>query len=702
VIDLSIAGTLQTFSGRVRAIRLSWQALFIVATALVLLALAVGDGGRDALMLAVTQIVTFTLLAILVGIDRLRKCAITRPLLVLLAASVFTAFWTVRPDASIRAILLWGMYSAIALTVASTISSLDAARRFLDALVVIGSWLCFVAAFMFWGASNPQMRWSSTFYWPNPFAGLLLLVVPLMLIRFLNAPRVRGALAHGLTAILLTVAFILTYSRGAWVVLGAIAPLGVILLRPARWRTVIARCAGFAALAGFLVFTLTRTVVPGTPDGGLAARAASIADSGDYSVQGRLNFWRAGLEIFRDHPLVGTGPGTFGAVHAAYQRDVRYYARDAHNVYVQIMAEMGAVGLGAILVLVSVIGTIWSRSLRAAWGREEYPLIVGLGLGVLAFFLHSALDMDWMYPAIPAMAFSLVGVLGWYDAVPRVQDAGPSLGARTWARVCGQRAGLLARGAVLLALLGALAAAWASWAAQRHFVWAQEGAQRGEWSIAVHHYALASRWAPFSSRYLDAYAWALVQTVESPPNLAVTLLRRAMRVDRMNEALPFHLALVLTSSQPTPPAQREAEELLRHALELDRFNRPDIYRTLARLYRDEGRYIDAERVYREATILYLGKNLGHGSALYLVLWPEVTKLFQDAAAFSADQGKLEQAARTLEQLLAEDPTVVDAALRLSVLYVRMNRSAEARALLKETSRRVPSDPRLMEALRTLR
>jgi len=175
-----------------------------------------------------------------------------------------------------------------------------------------------------------------------------------------------------------------------------------------------------------------------------------------------------------------------------------------------------------------------------------------------------------------------------------------------------------------------------------------------------------------------------------------------MRVDRMNEALPLHLALVLTTAPSNPPAQREAEELLRHALELDRFNRPDIYRTLARLYRDEGRYDDAARVYREATALYLGKNLGQGSALYLILWPEVAKLFQDAAAFSAERGDVREAARFLEQLLADDPTVVDAVLQLSALYVQTNRTADARALLQATVSRIPSDPRLVDALNGLR
>src|SRR5713226_7744053 len=344
---------------RVSAIRPSWESLVVVATAVILCALAVSDGGRDPFVLTATQVVTFIFLAILVGSERIHRFAITLPLLAMVAAIALTSVWTVRLEASIGALLQWTMYLAIALTIASTITSLVAARRLLDGLVVIASGLCLFAAFIFWGSGNPQMRWYSTFYWPNPFAAFLLLVLPLALICFLHAPRPRDAFAYGFTAALLLVALVFTYSRGAWIALGAVVPLGVIILRPLRWGPVITRFAVLIAFVGVVVVTLPYTVGSATPAGALATRATSIVDPSDYSIQGRLNFWRAGLAIFRDHPLIGTGPGTFPAVHAAYQKDVRFYARDAHNYYIQVMAEMGVTGVGALLVLGFSIWTMW-------------------------------------------------------------------------------------------------------------------------------------------------------------------------------------------------------------------------------------------------------------------------------------------------------------------------------------------------------
>ncbi len=692
----------RTFTTRLSAFRRWWLPCSVIATAVILCALAVSDGGRDPFVLTAAQAVAFTLLAILVGTGRIHSFAITLPLLAMLATVALTSIGTVRLEASVGTLLLWTMYLAITLTIASTITTLAAARRFLEGLVVIASGLSLFAAFIFWGSGNPQMRWYATFYWPNPFAAFLLLVLPLALMRFLHVPRLRDALAHGCTTAILLVALVFTYSRGAWIVLGAVGCLGVIILRPLRWSIVTTRIAMLAAFTVVVVVTLPHTVASVNTAGTLVTRATSIVDRSDYSIQGRLNFWRAGLAIFRDHPLVGTGPGTFAVMHAAYQRDVRYYARDAHNFYIQILAEMGVIGLGVLLVLGASIWTMWGRTLRAAQGKEEYPLLAGVGLGVLAFSLHSAFDMDWMFPATPAMAFGLIGMLAWYDAAVGLHSAGMLASTPTWAHLTAGKRGLWWRVAGLFLLLIALAMTGAIWMANRHSMWAQEAAQRREWAIAIDHYATAARWVPFSSRYLDAYAWALIQASDPPHTLAADLLRRAMKVDRMNEALPLHLAVVLTTGQSTPPAQREAEDLLRHARELDQFNRPDIYRTLARLYRDEGRYDDAARVYREATVLYLGKNLGQGSALYLILWPEVAKLVEDAAALSAQRGDVREATRFLEQLLADDPTVVDAVLQLSTLYVETNRMPDARALLQATISRIPSDPRLVNALNGLR
>src|SRR2546427_248995 len=308
----------------------------------------------------------------------------------------------------------------------SPLRSPAAARRFVDGAVGIAGWLCLIGLCIFWGASTPGLRWSSTFYWPNPFAAFLLLVLPVELSRYVHATGTREALPHGALSVLLAGSLVLTYTRGAWVSLLLIVPLALLTVRPASWTRTASRLALAGLATAIAVAVLIRS--PGSGSGlvieDLFGRVASASDAQDYAVQGRLRFWRAGLAIFMDHPMVGTGPGTFGAMHTAYQRDVRYYARDAHSLYVQTASEGGVMGLAALAVMLSVLVATWVSALRATSKTRAYPLVVGIGLGLAAFFVHSGLDMDWMFPANPAMAMLMAGALAWF-AEDGVADPGP-------------------------------------------------------------------------------------------------------------------------------------------------------------------------------------------------------------------------------------------------------------------------------------
>src|SRR5437870_1695892 len=105
---------------------------------------------------------------------------------------------------------------------------------------------------------------------------------------------------------------VLTYSRAAWVSLLVVAPLAAFTVRAGSLMRSVGRLAMIGLATAAVVVLLTRG--PGTQlfEGGLPGRATSTYDAGGYSCVGRLNFWRAGLAIFVDHPVVGTGPGTFG------------------------------------------------------------------------------------------------------------------------------------------------------------------------------------------------------------------------------------------------------------------------------------------------------------------------------------------------------------------------------------------------------
>ena len=104
----------------------------------------------------------------------------------------------------------------------------------------------------------------------------------------------------------------------------------------------------------------------------------------DESLLFRSKLWQVGLQMFLEHPLLGTGRGTYYDTYLlSYRRvDPRLSASPAgpHNVPVHIAAETGIVGLAAfaVTVAVAVLGL-----------RDARRRFVRLGLGQAATTLEA-------------------------------------------------------------------------------------------------------------------------------------------------------------------------------------------------------------------------------------------------------------------------------------------------------------------------
>lgn len=98
------------------------------------------------------------------------------------------------------------------------------------------------------------------------------------------------------------------------------------------------------------------------------------------------------------NPLLGSGAGTFGAF-LLREGSTPYYAHDAHNLYLETLAELGPVGLCLLIAGLAI-------PLLALRGRRD-PLVAIAGGLYVAFLLHAGVDWDWEFPPV-----TLLGLLG--------------------------------------------------------------------------------------------------------------------------------------------------------------------------------------------------------------------------------------------------------------------------------------------------
>jgi tetratricopeptide (TPR) repeat protein len=301
---------------------------------------------------------------------------------------------------------------------------------------------------------------------------------------------------------------------------------------------------------------------------------------------------------------------------------------------------MGVVGLFALAVLLIWAGWVWWRMLHRARDDGEYTLIAGVGVGLLAFLVHNAVDMDWSFPANPITAFALAGVLARIAVDQRRDNAAPAAGRR-------QR---IATVAVLLAALVAVQC-WGQ--GNRDFKRGQAYAGARNWGAAAAAFSSAERWNPLNARYLSAEADARVRTTPPDRVRAIAAMRRAIRLDPMNPPHRLGLATIIaTAPGAGPDAWAEAERLLREAIVLDPLNRPKLYQTLIAVCGLSKRGAEVESLYVASVDRYLGPARGPGA---LPLPQDVLDLLVEAADFHARAGDGAAARRVLERTVLADP-----------------------------------------------
>jgi O-antigen ligase len=119
------------------------------------------------------------------------------------------------------------------------------------------------------------------------------------------------------------------------------------------------------------------------------------------------------LNLVRDYPVFGSGPGSFSSTFPRYRPESINNLFDyAHNDYIQTACESGLLGLGILgLFVMLTLGA----ALLAQWRRRD-PLMRGISfaciMGLTALLIHSWVDFNLQIPA-NATYFMVLCALGW-------------------------------------------------------------------------------------------------------------------------------------------------------------------------------------------------------------------------------------------------------------------------------------------------
>jgi hypothetical protein len=108
------------------------------------------------------------------------------------------------------------------------------------------------------------------------------------------------------------------------------------------------------------------------------------------SLRPRIDYWEVAWEQWQANWLLGGGAGSFGEY---WRAATGLGARDAHNLYLETLAELGPVGLVLLLLLL-----VTPLVAGAYVHRRPYVAIALAGYTVL--LTHAGVDWDWEMPVV--------------------------------------------------------------------------------------------------------------------------------------------------------------------------------------------------------------------------------------------------------------------------------------------------------------
>lgn len=122
-------------------------------------------------------------------------------------------------------------------------------------------------------------------------------------------------------------------------------------------------------------------------------RGIGLANPQNDITSGRTHFWNVALQIFKDHPIIGAGLGSFGTAYPNYDTwNGTFRVENAHNDYLQILADAGILGF---LCVVSFVYLFFKQTLRIIAETENTfrrSAAIGAAAGCFGIFLHSFFD----------------------------------------------------------------------------------------------------------------------------------------------------------------------------------------------------------------------------------------------------------------------------------------------------------------------
>jgi len=219
-------------------------------------------------------------------------------------------------------------------------------------------------------------------------------------------------------------ALMICQSRGIWISITLTLFLGIFLIFKFNFFNLFKENKKwlYLLLITFIIITFIYSTDNPLNKSALTVpqRALSTFDEKDPSINTRILMWKVTGLMIKDKPFLGGGIGSFKINYLDYQaRFLREHpeyniywtnAKESHNEYLQIGAEIGLLGLLIVLIMILKLYNLFIIFLKKEIDNKRKLICWGLLLGITSFLIHSLFTFPLHVPALGSAFFIILGL----------------------------------------------------------------------------------------------------------------------------------------------------------------------------------------------------------------------------------------------------------------------------------------------------
>jgi O-antigen ligase len=289
-------------------------------------------------------------------------------------------------------------------------------------LVFLAMAISFYAIYQFFSGSDKvwmfvkpyAKRGTGTYISPNNLAGFLEMILPLGL-AWMLVSRLKSVMKVfvGYASLVVLAGIASTVSRGAWISCGLVLAVffAVLLFNRAYW---LPSAVLLIVIAGLGYYFIPQSIF-------IKNRFQQITANSNVPTNVRTDVWKSALQLWRENPWWGVGPGHFNQRFGAVRPQlVQTDPERTHNDYINTLTDWGAAGAAlvasALVLLYAGVFKTW-RYVRGSPDdlgsrkSNKFAMVFGGALGLLAILFHSTVDFNMQIPANAILAVTLMALV---------------------------------------------------------------------------------------------------------------------------------------------------------------------------------------------------------------------------------------------------------------------------------------------------